>query len=117
MCAAKSNSDRVWKCLFLTAESFALLGFLYAATWIISYRFRSQNHIPWAADHISIRLERFCDQWMNPMLWSFIAALLILLLVSPFFMRSSLRPAAVKAWSIGALTLLGVGVILLLQWS
>src|SRR5882757_3137944 len=109
MCAPKSNSHRVWKGLFLTAEFFALLGSLYAVTWIISYRFYSKNHIPWATDHISVRLTRFCEHWMLPMFWSFVAALFILLLVSPFYMRSSLRTAAVKAWIIGLLALVCVG--------
>jgi hypothetical protein len=78
MCAPKINSHRIWKCLFFTAESFALLGFLYAVTGIVTCRFYSKNHIPWAADHISVRFVSFCEQWMNPMLWSFTAALLIL---------------------------------------
>src|SRR5437899_2518251 len=95
MCAPKSNSYRAWKGLFLTAEAFALLGCFYALTWMFSYRFYSKNHIPWATNHISVRLIRFCEQWLNPMIYSFIAALLILLIVSPFFMRSSLRSAAV----------------------
>src|SRR3954471_21855477 len=111
MCAPESNSYRAWKGVFLTAETFALLGCLYALTWIVSYRFYSENHIPWATNHISVRLIRFCEQWLHPMIYSFIPALLVLLIVSPFFMRSSLRSAAVKAWIIGILALVWVGYI------
>jgi len=105
MCTPKSNSYRTWKWLFLTAEASVLLACLLAATGKFSYRFYSKNHIPWASDHISVRLLHFCEQWMRPISLSFIAALLILLIVSPFFMRSSLRRAAVSAWIIGFLGL------------
>ena len=57
----------------------------------------------WASNHISVRLLHFCEQLMRPTILSFIVALLILLIVSPFFMRSPLRRAAVKAWVIGFL--------------
>jgi hypothetical protein len=112
MCAPKSKSYRAWKGLFLTAETFALLGCLYALTWIVSYRYYSRHGIFWSSQHISVRLIAFCEHWMRPMLWSFIAALLILLIVSPFFVWSSLRPAAVKAWIIGVVALACVGYIL-----
>src|SRR3954462_7397427 len=112
MCAPESNSYRAWKGVFLTAETFALLGCLYALTWIVSYRFYSKNHIPWATNHISVRLIRFCEQWLHPMIYSFAAASFILLIVSPFFMFSRpLRPTAVKAWIIGALALVCVAYI------
>jgi len=103
MCAPESNSYRAWKWLFLTAELCVLLACLLAAAGQFSYRFYSTNHIPWASDHICVRLLHFCEQWMRPMSLSFIAALLILLLVSPFFMRSPLRRAAVSEWIIGFL--------------
>src|SRR5258706_12659441 len=109
MCAPKSNSYRAWKGLFLAAEAFALFGCLYALTWFFSYHFYSKNHIPWATDHISVGLIRFCEQWLHPMLYSFVAASFVLLIVSPFFMFSMpLRPTAVNAWSIGALALVCV---------
>jgi hypothetical protein len=84
MCAPESNSYRTWKWLFLTAEACVLLACLLAVTGKFSYRFYSKNHIPWASDHISVRLLHFCEQWMRPMSLSFIAALLVLLIVSPF---------------------------------
>jgi len=112
MCAPKSNSYRAWRGLFVAAEAFALLGCLYALTWFFSYRFYSKNHIPWATNHISVRLIRFSEQWLNPMLYSFVTASFILLIVSPFCMFSRpLRPTAVKAWIIGALALVCVGYI------
>src|SRR5262245_26641298 len=103
MCAPESNSYRAWKGVFLTAESIVLLGCLYALTWIVSYRYYSRHGIYWSSQHISVRLIAFCEHWVWPMLWSFIGALLILLIVSPFFVGSSLRRAAVKAWIIGAM--------------
>jgi hypothetical protein len=38
--------------------------------------------------------------WSRPMIWSFIPAVLFLLVVSPFFLRS-LRATAIRAWLIG----------------
>jgi hypothetical protein len=111
MCAPGTNQHRAWKSLFLFAEALALLGCSYALAYFFSYRFYSQNHVPWATNHISVRIIRFCEQWLTPMLWSFLAALFILLLVSPFFTRSSLRSIAVKAWIIGVLALVFVGFI------
>ena len=110
MCAPKLNSHRVWKGLFLTAEALALLGCLYDIIGAICYRFYSKNHIPWAADHISVRILRFGEPFLRSMFFSFAAALLILLIVSPICMFSRpLRPAAIKAWIIGALSLVCVG--------
>ena len=113
MCAPKSNSYRVLKGLFLAAEGLALLGCLYAITGAICYRFYSKNHIYWSSQHISVRIMRFGEPFLRPMFFSFAAALLILLIVSPICMFSRpLRPAAVKAWVIGALALTCVGYFL-----
>ncbi len=110
MGAPESNSYRVWKGLLLTAEGLALAGCLYASIGAICYRFYSQNHIPWTADHISVRLLRFGEPFLRSMLALFVTALLILLIASPICMFSRpLRPAAVKAWIIGALALVWVG--------
>jgi hypothetical protein len=46
------------------------------------------------------------------MLWSFIGALLVLIFISPWFMLSSLRQVAIKAWVIGVLAFLCVGLLL-----
>ena len=112
MCAPKSNSYRAWKGLFLAAEAFALFGCLYALTWFFSYRYYSRHSIFWSSQHISVRLIALCEQWLHPMLYSFVAASFVLLIVSPFFMFSRpLRPTAVKAWIIGAFALVCVGYI------
>src|SRR5215467_10551071 len=98
MCTAKSSAHRVWKGIFLAADSVALLGALYATAWIVSYRFYCRHYITWASGHLSVRIIGFCEHWMIPMIWSFIPALLFLLIVSPFFARSALRPVAVTGW-------------------
>ncbi len=106
MSAPASNFIRAVQWLLLTAEAVALLGCLYGVTWSISYRYYSKHHIFWASNDISVRLIAFCEQWLRPMFWSFIGALLVLLLISPFFMWSPLRRSAIKAWVIGALAFL-----------
>ena len=108
MCAPKSNSYRAWKGIFLTAEAIALLGCLYDTIGAICYNYYSTHHIMWRSGHISVRLLEFGEPFLRPILWSFIGALLILLIVSPFFMWSSLRSAAVKAWAIGLVALVYV---------
>lgn len=109
MCAPKSNSYRFWQILFVIAEVLALVGCLYAAIGAICYRYYSGHGIPWATQHISIRIIQFGEPWLRPMFWSFVASVLLLLLVSPWFMWSApLRRTALKAWIIGTLSFLCV---------
>jgi hypothetical protein len=100
----------------IIAEAVALLGCLYGVTWSFSYRFYSRNHIAWASNDLSVRLIGFLEQWLRPMIWSFIGALLVLLLISPFLMWSPLRRPAIKAWVIGALAFLCAGSLLFIGW-
>jgi hypothetical protein len=116
MCAPASNSDRTAKWLLLTADAFALLGCLFGLAWSLSYRFYSKNHISWASNDVCVRLIWVCEQWLRPMFWSFVGALLVLLLISPFFMRCSLRQLAIKSWVIGALAFFCVGLLLIFSW-
>ena len=104
-----SKSHLLWRGIFLTADSFSVLGMLYATTWALSYRFYSRNHIPWASNHLSVRLIRFSEQWMWPMIYTFIPAVAILIFGTPFFLRSSLRWVTVAGWIIGVCALLYVG--------
>src|SRR5580698_8967269 len=106
MCESGSKFHCTWKWLFLAAEAVALLGCLFGLTWSLSYRYYGKNGVFWASNEICVRLISFCEQWLRPMFWSFIAASLILLIISPFFMRSALRRAAFRAWVIGVLTFL-----------
>jgi hypothetical protein len=115
MCAPESNAYRTWKGLFLTAEGCLVLACLLAVTGKISYWYYSKNHITWASGHLSVRLLGFCEQWMRPIGLSFVASLLILLLVSPFFMWSPLRRAALGAWIIGFLGFV-FAVLFLMSW-
>jgi hypothetical protein len=105
MCAPNSKSYRAWNRVFLISEVLALLGCAYAIIGAICYRYYSNHHIMWRSGHISVRILEFGETFLRPMFWSFIGALLVLLILSPFFLWSSLRPAAVKAWSIGLLAL------------
>jgi hypothetical protein len=110
MCAPASNSFRAWNGLLLIAEAVALLGCVYGLTYCFSYRYYAHNGISWNGRNISVLLMKFGEPWLREMFWSFLGALLILMIVSPFLMfSSSLRRAAFKAWIIGALSLLCVG--------
>src|SRR5262249_27300958 len=105
MCSPESNSYRVSKGLLIAAEAVAVLGCLYAAIGAICYRYYSRHGIYWGSGHISVRILGFGESFLRPMLFSFAAASLVLLIISPFFMWSPLRRFAIKAWIIGLLAL------------
>lgn len=110
MCAPASNAFRAGKWLLLIAEAIALLGCLYGLTYSFSYRYYAEHQISWNSHHISVLLMGFMEPWLREMFWSFIGAILVLMIVSPFFtFSSSLRRMAIKAWIIGVLSLLCVG--------
>jgi len=109
MCAPGSKAHALWRAIFLGAQSFDVVGMLYATTWALSYRFYSRNHIPWASGHLAVRLIRFCEHWMWPMICTFFPAVAVLIFGTPFFLRSSLRRVAVAGWVTGVCALVYVG--------
>jgi hypothetical protein len=50
--------------------------------------------------------------WVTSTIWLSIANLLILLVASPFMIWPSIRPAAIRAWIIGVLAVLGARFLL-----
>ena len=44
--------------------------------------------------------------WITSVIWLSIANLLVLIITSPFLIWPSLRPAAIRAWTVGVLALL-----------
>ena len=108
MCAAASTKAKGLKLLFLFAEICAVLGLTYVVVLQIIWRYESGEH-----PHI-MATYRFLFPMLMPVLFSFIAACMFLLLVSPFFIRS-LRSVAIRAWVVGVAALLGAGLFVFLR--
>lgn len=92
MCASTPTSVRRWKWLFWAAQGVVLLGCLWGIALKITWNYEGKYHQGRGV------VAQYLHQWLLPMVWFFIVASLFLLLVSPFFLRSSLRPVAIRAW-------------------
>jgi hypothetical protein len=108
MWAPSSTKAKSWRRLFLFAEICAVLGLTYVVVLQLIWRFESGEH-----PHI-MATYRFLSPMLMPVLFSFVAACMFLLLVSPFFLRS-LRSVAIRAWVVGVAALLGAGLFVFLR--
>jgi hypothetical protein len=106
----ESKPARFWKALFLTAQIVVLLGCVYDTVGALCYNYYSSHGIAWSSGHITVRIIGFGERFLKPMLWSFIASEFVLLVVSVFFMWSTLRKTAIRAWGMGLLALVYVAV-------
>lgn len=97
-------STRHWKWLFLVLETVVICGCLYGLALRIAWHYNTGEH-----PHV-MAAYRALYPWSRPVIWSFIPAVLFLLVVSPFFLRS-LRATAIRAWLIG-LGAFGGGLVL-----
>ena len=100
MCASTPVSVGRWKCLFLVLETFVICCCLYGLALRIAWPYNTGEH-----PHL-MTAYRVLSPWLRPMIWSFIPAVLFLLVVSPFFLRT-LRATAIRAWLIGVAAFLG----------
>jgi hypothetical protein len=89
------TSVRGWKWLFLILETFVVLACLYGLALRLAWPYAVGEHPRTLAAYETL------SPWLMPMLGTFFAALLILLIASPFFLNS-LRSVALRVWIVGA---------------
>ncbi|MDB6123590.1 MAG: hypothetical protein JWQ71_2583 [Pedosphaera sp.] len=90
---------RQWKLLILAAEVFVVLSWLYELGLRIAWHYNVGGH-----PHV-MAVYKIFDSVMMPMIWMYFAAMLFLLIASPFFLKS-LGATALRAWILGAVALL-----------
>ena len=88
-----ATTERLWKGVFLCCEGLVGAGFVY---WL-ALRVASK----WERLHGRNVLTAFLYKIMDPMIWLWLGAVMILLLVSPFLFRAN-QSRALRAWIIGA---------------
>jgi hypothetical protein len=102
MCASTPTPARNWKRIFLIAETLVIVELFYWFALQIAWRYDVSEHPHFMAAC------RILFPVLMPVLYSFLATSVFLLLASPFFLRS-LRSVAVRAWIVGAGALLYAG--------
>jgi len=99
MCASSQSSIRRWQWLFFTLEALAVLSCSYGVALRILWHYDLAGHPFYTA------LYRVFDRMLRPTVCLFLVASLMLVFVSPFFMRSLGRTAMI-AYVIGFTSLL-----------
>ena len=102
MCALAPTTARSWKRRLLIIEAFVVFALFYGFALRITWHYDVAEH-----PHVMVAY-RFLSPMLMPMLYSFLAASVFLMLASPFLLRS-IRSAAIRAWIIGAGALLCAG--------
>ncbi len=96
------TTTRNWERIFLIAEVFVIFALFYGLALQISWHYDVSEHPHFMAAY------RVLSPMLMPMVYAFLGASMFLIFASPFFLRS-LRSVAVRAWIIGAGSILCAG--------
>jgi hypothetical protein len=107
MCSFPPATGKSWKRIFLIAEAFVVFSCFYGLVLRMAQRYDVAWH-----PHVSATYNHVLAPMLLPMVYGFLAASALLVMISPLFLRS-LRSDAVRAWVIGAAALLCAGLLVL----